>query len=78
MLNLLLQNELKSKKIESDSCDEFTKSILLLEMELLKIDLPSVRIENNISWGGIEVENMMREFNSFMCREIKNMMRKSE
>ena len=71
MLNLLLQNELESKKMESDSCDEFTnKSILLLEMKLLKIDLRSVRIENSIlsnEWGGIEVENMVREFNSLMC-----------
>ena len=57
--------------MESDSCDEFTnKSILLLEMKLLKIDLRSVRIENSIlsnEWGGIEVENMVREFNSLMC-----------
>ena len=57
--------------MESDSCDEFTnKSILLLEMKLLEIVLQSVRIENSIlsnEWVGIEVENMVREFNSLMC-----------
>ena len=59
VLNLLLQNELESKKMESDSCDEFTKSILiLLEMKLLKIDL---RWNWSREYGeGIQLVNVLR------------------
>ena len=32
--------------MESDSCDEFTKSILLQEMRLLMIEIAVRRIEN--------------------------------
>ena len=70
VLNLLLQNGLESKKIESDSCDEFTKSILLQEMKLLIIEIAIIRIENNIlstEDSLVEVKNIVREVNSLMC-----------
>ena len=35
VLNLLLQNEWESEEMESDSCDEFTR--FLLKMDILKI-----------------------------------------
>ena len=35
MLNLLLQNELESKKMESDSNDKGSKSLLLLHAQMI-------------------------------------------
>ena len=72
VLNLLLQNGLESKKMESDSCDELTKSILLQEMKLLIIEIAISRMENNI-WSTctedslVEVKKIVREVNLLMC-----------
>ena len=78
VLNILLQNELESKKMESDGCDELTKLTLLQEMQLLKIDIKLSRIKNILSkeWGGsreygegIQLVNVLR--NQEYDEEIK-------
>ena len=79
VLNILLQNELESKKMESDGCDKLTKLILLQEMQLLKIDIKFSRIKNDIlskEWGGsreygegIQLVNVLR--NQEYDEEIK-------
>ena len=61
VLNLLLQNELESKKMESDSCVEFTKSLtLLLEMKLLKIILSNECGGSREYGEGIQLVNRLR------------------
>ena len=45
--------------MESDSCDELTESIRLPQMKLWKIEIELNRMLN--------VEAMVREFNSLMC-----------
>ena len=50
VLNLLLQNELESKKMESDSRHELTKLLKLLQID---IKVGHSRIVNILSeWGG--------------------------
>ena len=69
VLNLLLQNELESKKMESDSRLEFTgKFLKLLEIKIAVIKIST--IEDNIlsnEWGGsreygegIQLGNVLR------------------
>ena len=73
VLNILLQNELESKKMESGGCDKLTKLTLLQEMKLLKIDIKLSRIINDIlskerggsrEYGeGIQLVNVLRNQN---------------
>ena len=66
VLNLLLQNELESKKMESDSRHELTKLLKLLQID---IKVGHSRIVNILSneWGGsweygegIQLVNVLR------------------
>ena len=68
VLNLLLQDELESKKMESDSRHEFTKFVKLLKTEIAVIKI-SIIVNNILSneWGGsreygegIQLVNVLR------------------
>ena len=66
VLNLLLQNELESKKMESDSRHELTKLLKLLQIDIAVGHSRIVNILSN-EWGGsreygegIQLVNVLR------------------
>ena len=56
VLNLLLQNEMEPPKMESDSYDKVIKSLRLMQLECLKIQIDVEKIDH-VSW---KVVNALR------------------